>query len=431
MKPILLALLLITFFYAPCQTLYTPGGAAAIVNNGVNSNVGIGISVPEYKLDIESTENYKQLRIKAPGAPLMKFSGAYNNGNGAELFQEANGMFRINTNSDRTAIAVTTDGYVGIGTASPGSRLTLNQSSPTGEGAQTSEITIQSNLTNVARFGWNAGGYVDIQALYNNNHIVLTPDGTGKVGIGTTSPVSLLTLNRGGTGVQSSEMTIQSNTVNVARFGWNAGGYVDISALYNHDHIVLSPSGNGKVGIGTTTPELQLHLKNPDGGSALGLERNGKLWRFDLDYQEAQKLYIGHTDKTDVLVLTRDGRMGMGTQHPDATLTVKGDIHTNEVRVDMDWPIQGPDYVFEKDYNLLPLAELEAYINQNKHLPEVPSAKEMAVNGLNLKEMNLLLLKKVEELTLHLIEMKKENEEQSRINSLQQKEIEQLKIRNK
>jgi hypothetical protein len=73
----------------------------------------------------------------------------------------------------------------------------------------------------------------------------------------------------------------------------------------------------------------------------------------------------------------------------------------------MNGPLAGPDYVFEKDYNLLPLSELETYINQNKHLPEVPSAKEMDANGLNLKEMNLILLKKVEELTLHLIEQNK------------------------
>jgi hypothetical protein len=71
-----------------------------------------------------------------------------------------------------------------------------------------------------------------------------------------------------------------------------------------------------------------------------------------------------------------------------------------------------PDYVFEKNYNLRPLAEVENYINQNKHLPEVPAAKEMEANGVNLGEMNMLLLKKVEELTLYVIELKKENEKQ-------------------
>jgi hypothetical protein len=101
------------------------------------------------------------------------------------------------------------------------------------------------------------------------------------------------------------------------------------------------------------------------------------------------------------------GNMGIGTTTPDSKLAVKGHIHTQEVRVDLMGAV-APDYVFEKDYNLLPLSELETYITQNKHLPEVPSAKEMEADGLNLKEMNLLLLKKVEELTLHLIEQQKD-----------------------
>jgi hypothetical protein len=101
------------------------------------------------------------------------------------------------------------------------------------------------------------------------------------------------------------------------------------------------------------------------------------------------------------------GKVGIGTITPEARLSVDGNIQCEEIEVVV---VQGtaPDYVFEKDYNLLPLKELEAYINQNKHLPEVPSAKEMEADGLNLREMNLLLLKKVEELTLHLIEVKKE-----------------------
>jgi hypothetical protein len=122
-----------------------------------------------------------------------------------------------------------------------------------------------------------------------------------------------------------------------------------------------------------------------------------------------------------------NGNVGIGTTNPDQKLTVKGIIHTEEVRVDMTVP--GPDYVFEPTYNLLPLSEVESYIKANKHLPEVPSAKEMEEEGLNLKEMNLLLLKKVEELTLHLIEMKKENiglkhqveDQNTRLESLEKK----------
>ena len=111
--------------------------------------------------------------------------------------------------------------------------------------------------------------------------------------------------------------------------------------------------------------------------------------------------------------------MGIGTDQPDAKLTVKGNIHALGLDLDMTNAL-APDYVFEKDYNLLPLSEVEAFINQNKHLPEVPSAKEMEAEGLNLKEMNLLLLKKVEELTLHVIHLNKNNSEM-------RSEIEKLK----
>jgi hypothetical protein len=106
------------------------------------------------------------------------------------------------------------------------------------------------------------------------------------------------------------------------------------------------------------------------------------------------------------MAIKGNGNVGIGTTNPDQKLTVKGIIHTEEVRVDMTVP--GPDYVFESTYNLLPLSEVESYIKANKHLPEVPSAKQMEEEGLNLKEMNLLLLKKVEELTLHLIEQQKQ-----------------------
>jgi len=102
--------------------------------------------------------------------------------------------------------------------------------------------------------------------------------------------------------------------------------------------------------------------------------------------------------------------VGIGTINPDEKLTVKGKIHTQEVRVDMAGPLV-PDYVFEEDYKLKSLQEIESYIKENKHLPEIPSAKEIEKNGLMLAEMNMALLKKMEEMTLHMIEMKKEIEQ--------------------
>ncbi|MDN4167079.1 tail fiber protein [Cytophagales bacterium LB-30] len=109
------------------------------------------------------------------------------------------------------------------------------------------------------------------------------------------------------------------------------------------------------------------------------------------------------------MVIGHDGKVGIGTTSPDDLLTVNGTIHTKEVKVDLAVP--APDYVFESDYPLSSLTEVESYIKKNKHLPEVPSAAEMEANGVKLLEMNMLLLKKVEELTLHMIEMKKENQD--------------------
>nr|WP_299073826.1 tail fiber protein [uncultured Allomuricauda sp.] len=109
-----------------------------------------------------------------------------------------------------------------------------------------------------------------------------------------------------------------------------------------------------------------------------------------------------------VLSLETDGNVGIGTTSPDSKLTVKGDIHAEEVKVDLSVP--GPDYVFKKDYDLKPLEEVQNYIKAHGHLPNIPSAPEMEKNGIQLGEMNMKLLEKIEELTLYVIELKKENE---------------------
>ena len=101
--------------------------------------------------------------------------------------------------------------------------------------------------------------------------------------------------------------------------------------------------------------------------------------------------------------------VGIGTLSPDEKLTVKGKIHTQEVRVDMAGPLV-PDYVFANDYKLKSLQEVEDFIKENKHLPEIPSAQEIEKKGLMLAEMNMSLLKKMEEMTLYMIEQNKKIE---------------------
>lgn len=96
-------------------------------------------------------------------------------------------------------------------------------------------------------------------------------------------------------------------------------------------------------------------------------------------------------------------------------LFVKDGIRTEKVKVDIADSNGWADYVFEKDYKLMPLNEVEKFINKNGHLPEVPTTEEAIKNGIELKAMNILLLKKIEELTLYNIE------QQKRIEALEKK----------
>ncbi len=138
---------------------------------------------------------------------------------------------------------------------------------------------------------------------------------------------------------------------------------------------------------------------------------------------------------TNLALQPNGGNVGIGITNPTEKLAVNGNIRSKEVKVEAtNWP----DYVFEEDYNVGTLKGLESYIKANKHLPEMPTANEVEANGIALGEMNKLLLKKVEELTLHLIEQNKsiitQNEKllkQDKHIDLLQSEINILKEKNK
>ena len=90
-------------------------------------------------------------------------------------------------------------------------------------------------------------------------------------------------------------------------------------------------------------------------------------------------------------------------------LAVNGTMGAKDIFIEID-ETPWPDYVFEEHYELMPLSELEAYITQNKHLPDIPTANEIKQNGLSLAEINAKLVKKIEELTLYIIELNKKIE---------------------
>lgn len=170
---------------------------------------------------------------------------------------------------------------------------------------------------------------------------------------------------------------------------------------------------SGYVAIGHTNPEQILDVADrirlrsgPQGAAGLWLNNtvNTDVAGFVGTYADNYIGLYGQGGATwGLLMNTTNGNVGIGTNNPTYKLAVNGTIRSKEVRVESGWA----DFVFENDYKLPPLDEVESFIVKNKHLPGIPSAKNVAENGLAVGEMQAKMMQKIEELTLYLIEANK------------------------
>ena len=197
----------------------------------------------------------------------------------------------------------------------------------------------------------------------------------------------------------------------------------------------------GKVGIGKSNPQAKLHiLSSVDEDAGIILEP-GQLQTGNSFIQlrdENHKLFVGTNGAMSLtagakplnlegskVTLTGnkvilDGKVGINTTSTVTgySLSVDGGIITDEVLIRNveDWP----DYVFGENHVVMPLGELQHYYNENRHLPEIPSAQEVEEQGVNVADMQKLLLKKIEELTLYTVEQQRLIEElQAKIDRLE------------
>ena len=205
--------------------------------------------------------------------------------------------------------------------------------------------------------------------------------------------------------------------------------------LNGHTETQLIIDADGKVGMGTNSPDYTLELDgtatkfgiNSTGQNPELLLRKGDVVNGRLS-GGANSLYLfGGSDATADVTVQWDGKVGIGTTSPDANhqLTVNGAILSEKVKVQQS--VNVPDYVFEESYQLRSIADLENYIKAYGHLPEVKSAEEIkAAGGFDLGNMDMALLKKVEELTLYTIDQEKTLKSQQEQLNRQDKQIEML-----
>ena len=270
-------------------------------------------------------------------------------------------------------------GNVGIGTLNPSFTLDIAGS------VRATEIFIGGSP--VQSSPWNLNG--------NNIFYSL-----GNIGLGTDSPAYTLDVN--GT-LNATNILLNGSPLDNSPSPWTLNG---ANTFYNA----------GNVGIGTDSPAYALDVNGSL--NATGILLNGS----PIDNTPSPWVVSG----SDLSYST--GNIGIGTSNTQGyRLAVAGNIIAEAVKVELQgsWP----DYVFERDYDLLSLSKIESYIKQHGHLPNIPSADEVKREGIQLGEMDAMLLRKIEELTLHAIQQQKEIDHLKGLNEnliQQNKQIESL-----
>ena len=409
-----------------------------------SGNIGIGTNAPAAKLHIQSagglgsglliestsasayaTTDFKnsagelsQVAILGPSYPsygMFNSSSAiwdaYTSGGMSIISYHPSGIIKFGTGGAEVSnerMRITADGNVGIGTATPAAKLHLQSpgglytgllvesTSPTAFATADFKNTA-GELTQLAMIG---PSYT--YGIFNPSSAALNTNGPGGINIVAYNTTGVIRLATGGTDVSNERMRI---------------------------------TAEGNVGIGISNPAAQLHtsgavrfagLSNDNTQTRIVVsDANGNLsyrdmstvsgtsgWAFNGSTVGVLKS-IGTTDNFDLPLITNNneqmritvaGDVGIGTSTPQGQLAVNGTVFAKKIKVtQLGWS----DYVFDKNYPLPSLAAVEQFIQQNKHLPDVPSAAVVEKEGIDLGDNQAILLKKIEELTLYIIEQNK------------------------
>jgi hypothetical protein len=412
--------------------LQTNGVTKMIILNP-SGNVGIGNTTPQKKLEVNTGVNdFVSFGNTISGGEYTGLHFGYLV-NSNTLYRKSAMVFERLDNAARGKIHFLNNGDWSSASATlVDSKLTIDFTGNIGIGTQDPQAKLHVG-----------GGHVIIEAPAGQQPVIYTGTGTG-VGAGQQKYLSLINSPDAGSGSASGLKAggvLISDTYSYANPGKNdlvVKGNIGIGAPVAQERLHIGEEGRVNIRVGrwasigetysglatiigsnvkasnAAVNKMEFITSTVDGGKAIKMQYNeGISFHTHLGTVTAGAEYTGH----ERMRIDNNGNVGIGTTTPDARLAVNGTIHTKEVRVDLDdWS----DYVFATDYTLMPLSEVARYIEEHKHLPDVPSETEVKEKGVNLGEMDSILLKKIEELTLYLIEMEKRNQAlQDRIETLE------------
>lgn len=317
---------------------------------------------------------------------------------------------------------------IGSGTVVSGNFSTINwaggpyfikmETDPTGGINYTIIGTTELMSVPYALFSGNASGSGGNSWTANGSNIFNS--NSANVGIGSTNPKVKLTIQTpintaGWTHIGGADSIIVSEgiggvsaamgTTTKHAFRLNTSG---VGRLH------IYPAGEVVVGSNTTAAFGKFTVETPNnsfgmshistGGNILATNIGGTSAGIGTFSNTNMRIFCNSASR--IFIAAATGNVGIGTDNPTYKLSVLGNIRSTEVVVETGWA----DYVFDEHYQLNPLTEVEKFIHQYKHLPNIPSAKEVEENGLHLGDTQKKMMEKIEELTLYLIETNKKIE---------------------
>lgn len=334
---------------APVQKLQLQGGNILLCRTN-NASTSPNINPTSRNGAILFSDNVTTVNDYIHGKWGIEYDDQYSTG-GLNIFMPKSSLTASRSNFK---LFIQNDGNVGIGTGTPSTKLEVN-----------GDVTI-STLSNPS-----------FQSSDGDFYVVST-DKNGK-------------LELVGSSVYGDNLGNHIATKNLLMSGFsinNVGAIYGPSVSENWGKLEIFGSNSttsGKIEIGDGVNDAAVKLITRSKTAAVQF-LIGDNWAMQVNNSE---VWVGNPSDQDIPV----------------DLKVYGKIYGREVKVTLD---QYYDHVFNPEYELMPVKELSDYVKANKHLPDIPSEKEVMDNGLNVGEMNALLLKKVEELTLYIIDQQKQ-----------------------